>query len=99
MDRRRAGGAGILDACSGLEAEPGIGLKDERGGEFLADKAAVHRAEIDAVDVGRRDTGIGQGRLRPLDDQRLDVPALVPAEFAVRPTDDATAHAALRNAA
>ena len=99
MDRCRAGGTRVFDARCRLEAKTGIGLKDQGGGEFLADKAAVHRAEIDGVDIGGRDAGIGQGGLRHLDDQRLDVPALVLAKFAVRPTDDATTHAALRNAA
>ena len=42
--------------------------------------------------------GIGERRLRHLDDQRFDVPAVMPAEFAVRPADDAPGHAALRNA-
>src|SRR5215471_21717745 len=95
MDRRRTGGAGILNARRRFETKAGIGLEDQRGREFLADKAAVHRAEIDRVDVCRRNAGIGQCRLRDLDDQRLDVSALVLAEFAVRPADDATAHAAL----
>src|SRR5215471_11498013 len=98
MDRRRTGGAGILNARRRFETKAGIGLEDQRGREFLADKAAVHRAEIDRVDIGRRDTGIGQRCLRDLDDQRLDVPALVLTEFAVRPADDATAHPVLQNA-
>src|SRR5262249_985684 len=68
------------------------------GREFLAHKAAIHRAEINRVDIGRRDPRIGQRGLRHLDDKRLDVPALMLAEFAVRPTDDATAHAALQHA-
>ena len=99
MDRGRAGGAGVLDPRRRLEAKRGIGLKHQRGGKLLANKAAVHRAEIDRVDVGCADPGIGQGRLRHLDDQRLDVPALVLAEFAVRPADDAPAHSALQYAA
>ena len=98
MDRRRAGGAGILDPRRRLEAQRGIGLEHQRRREFLAHKAAVHRAEIDRVDIGRRDPGIGQRALRHLDDQRFDVPAVVLAEFAVRPTDDAPAHAALQSA-
>ena len=92
MDRRRAGGAGVLDPRRRLEAKAGIGLEHERGRKLLADKPAVHRAEIDRVDIGRRDPGIGQGGLRDLDDQLLDVFAFVLAEFAVRPADDAPAH-------
>ena len=97
MDRSRAGRAGVLDPRCRLEAEGGIGLKDQRGREFLADKAAVHRAEIDRVDVCRCDPGIGQRRLRHLDDQRFGVPALVLAKLAMRPADDATGHAILQN--
>src|SRR6516165_6029401 len=96
MDRRRAGGAGILDPRRRLEAKAGVGLKSQGGREFLAHEAAVHRTKIDRVDIGGGDAGIGQGRVRHLDDQRLDVPALVLAEFAVRPTDDASAHTALQ---
>src|SRR6516165_5080281 len=96
MDRGRAGGTGILYACSGLEPEAGVGLENQRSRELLADKAAVHRAEIDGIDIRRPDPGISQGRLCDLDDQRLDVSALMLAELAVRPTNDASAHAVLR---
>ena len=41
--------------------------------------------------------GISQRRLCNLDNQRFDIPALVLAELAVRPTDDASANAVLRN--
>ena len=97
MDRGRAGRASVLDPRGRLEAQRRVGLKDQRCRELLADKATIHRAEIDRVDIGRRDPRIGQRRLRHLDDQRLDVSAFVLAEFAVRPTDDATGHAALQN--
>ncbi len=96
VDCRRTGGAGILDPGRRLEAKAGIGLKHERGREFLADKAAVHRAEKDRVDIGRGDPGIGERRLRRLDDQRLNVLVLVLAEFRMRPAHDAPAHPALR---
>ena len=98
MDRRRAGRARVLDPRRRLEAERGVGLKHQRCREFLADKPAIHCAEIDRVDVGRRDPGIDQRRLRDLDDQRLDVPAFVLTELAVRPTHDAPGHATLQNA-
>src|SRR5204862_745933 len=92
MDRRRAGGAGILDPGRRLEAEGGVGLEYQRGREFLLYKAAVHRAEIDLVDIGRRDAGIGKGALRHLDDQRFDVEPIMLAEFRMRPADDAPGH-------
>ena len=92
MDRRRAGGAGILDAGRRLEAERRVGLEHQRGREFLLDEAAVHRAEKHLVDIGGRDAGIGERALRDFDDQRFDIAPLVPAEFGVRPTDDAPGH-------
>src|SRR5207302_10538458 len=95
VDRRRPGRAGILDARRRLEAEPRIGLEDERGGELLFDKATVHRAEKHLVDIGGADTGIVQRALRHLDDQRLEVAILVAAEFAMRPPDDAPGHVVL----
>ena len=86
MDRRRAGGAGVLDPGRRLEAEPRIGLEDQRGGKLLLHEAAVHRPEKDLVDVGGGNPGIGQRALRHLDDQRFDVAPVMLAEFACAPT-------------
>jgi hypothetical protein len=97
VDCRRAGGTRVLDPGRRLESKSRIGLENQGCRKLLAHKPAIHRAEIDRVDIGRGDPGIGQGRLRHLDDQRLDIPAFVLAEFAVRPADDATTHAALQN--
>jgi hypothetical protein len=92
VDRRRAGGAGVLDAGRRLEAERRIGLEHQRGRELLLDEAAVHRAEKYLVDIGRRDPGIGQCALRDLDDQRFNVAPVMLAEFRMRPPDDAPGH-------
>ena len=73
MDRGRAGGAGVLDPGRRLEAKSRIGLQHERAGKILANEAAVEVAEIDVVDVGRRDARRRPDRpLRRLDDQILD---------------------------
>ena len=46
-----AGGAGILDAGRGLEAQGIIGLEHEGGGEILGAEAGIEMAEHDLVDI------------------------------------------------
>ena len=49
-------------------------------------------SEHDLVDVVRAESGVGDRIGRHLDDQRLDVLGLVPAEWRVAPADDACGH-------
>src|SRR5207244_2514812 len=82
----------ILDPGRRLEAKRRIGLEDQRRRKFLLHKAAVHRAEIDRIDVGGGHSGIGERALYHLDDQRFDVAPVMLAEFRMRPPDDAPGH-------
>src|SRR4051794_3073631 len=92
MDRGGTSGAGIFDAGGRLKTEAWISLEHQRGWKLLFHEAAVHRTEINLVDVGRRHGGIGQRALRHLDDQRFDIAPVMLAELAVRPADDAPGH-------
>jgi len=95
VDRGRAGGAGILHAGAGLEAQVGMGLQRQRGMELLAHEAAVHVADVDHVDVAGLDAGMGDRLARRLHDQRFAGLAIELAELAVGPTDDAGRHGTL----
>ena len=59
-DRRRSGGAGVLDARRRLEAQPVVGLQHQAGGEILRRKAGIEMAEHDLVDLVRADAGMVQ---------------------------------------
>src|SRR5438876_39591 len=60
MHRRRAGCAGILHPRGALEAQVVGGLEYQRSRKILLREARVEVAEHDLVDVGWRDSGIGQ---------------------------------------
>ncbi len=82
-----------------MKRNPGSAWKTSDAGNSLLYKAAIHRAEIDRVDIRARYPGIRERAARHLDDQRFDIAVVVPPEFRVRPTDDAARHPTLRSVA
>ena len=92
MDCRRAGGTGVLDAGSALEAQVGRSLKHQRGGEILRRKARVEVAEHDLVDVLGRDPGVGQRLAGDAHDQAFDSLAIKLTEGGMGPTDNGCGH-------
>src|SRR5262249_44459401 len=97
VDRRRARGAGVLDPRRRLEAEPGVGLEDQRGRKLLAHETRIHGADEDLVDLRGLEPRVMDRLARDLRDQRLDILVLVLAELAVGPADDAGGHGASRS--
>ena len=89
MDGGGAGGAGILEAGGGPEAQLRHRLEDQRGREVLLLEAVVVGAEEDRIHLMRLDAGIGDGLAGDEADQRLGVGRLLQlAEPAMRPADD-----------
>ena len=93
VDRRRAGGAGVLDPGHGPPPQPGRRTgKRRRGGEQERERrqAAVEGADDDLVHLLGADPGVQEG-LQSSPARRGSVPSPPPAtpERGVRDTDDA----------
>ena len=91
VERRRAGGAGILEVGRRRvgEARPVHG--DERALEALLREAGIHRADVDAVDLRVLDAGMSQRLAGDPGDQALDIGFLKLAEGRVGPAHNAGA--------
>ena len=93
MDRRRAGGAGVLDPGGALEPQFRQMLQHQRAGEILAREAGIEMAEHDLVDIPGMQAGIGDGGARHLADQGFHILAVMAAEGRMSPAHDASGHA------
>ena len=87
-----AGGAGILDAGRGLEAQGIIGLEHEGGGEILGAEAGIEMAEHDLVDITGLDAGMGNRLAGHPHDHALDGLGIVLAEGHMGPAHNGRGH-------
>ena len=92
VDRRRSGGAGILDPRRRFETKRIIGLQHKRSREILLHESAAEMPHQDLVDVGRCEPCVGDGLHRHLTDEGFEIEPLALAEFSVRPTNDTGCH-------
>ncbi|KAF1852476.1 hypothetical protein Lal_00037208 [Lupinus albus] len=89
MDRRRTGGAGILQARGGFEAQLRQRVEDQRGREVLVQETGIEGTEVHRVDVFRLQPGMFNGGLGDLADQHFRIDAVELAELRMVPAGDA----------